>query len=125
MKKILVVEDDLLSARVVRDFLGAHGYAISIATTGVEGLERFEREEPDLMIVDVALPKKNGLELCFDVKRTERGRRMPVLVTSAVYRDPTDDHKYLRDDLHVQGWLPKPFDLAALLERVEQLIGSA
>jgi DNA-binding response OmpR family regulator len=125
MKKILVVEDDAISARMLRDFLDAHGYRTSLAMTGAEGLTRFEAEQPDLMIVDVALPMKNGFELCFDVKRTEHGKRMPLLLMSAVYRDGDHADRYARDDLHAQGWLSKPFDLSTLLERVEQLIGSA
>jgi DNA-binding response OmpR family regulator len=124
MKKILVVEDDAVSARMLRDYLDAHGYDTTVASTGPEGLTRFEADTPDLMIVDVALPMKNGFEVCFDVKRTERGRAMPLLLMSAVYRD---DHaeRYAQDDLHAQGWLSKPFDLRTLLDRVEQLIGAA
>lgn len=124
MKKILVVEDDAVSARMLRDYLDAHGYATSVAVTGPEGMTRFQADPPDLMIVDVALPMKNGFELAFEVKRTERGRATPLLLMSAVYRD---DHaaKYARDDLHAQGWLSKPFDLRTLLEEVERLIGTA
>lgn len=124
MKKILVVEDDVVSARMLRDYLDAQGYQTSVASTGPEGLARFSADPPDMMIVDVALPMKNGFELCFDVKRTAHGRAMPLLLMSAVYRD---DHAatYARDDLHAQGWLSKPFDLRTLLEQVERLIGAA
>ena len=48
---------------------------------------------------------------------------MPLLLMSAVYRDEDDGERYAREDLHAQGWLSKPFDLRALLARVEQLIG--
>ena len=68
---ILVVEDDRVSARMMQDFLSAHGYETSVARTGPQGVERFHDLDPDLMIVDVALPKKNGFEVCFEVKRTE------------------------------------------------------
>lgn len=123
MKKILVVEDDAVSQRMLRDYLEAHGYQTSVASTGPEGLTRFQFDQPDLMIVDVALPLKNGFELCFEVKRTDHGRVMPLLLMSAVYRDAVDAERYARDDLHAQGWLSKPFDLRTLLERVETLIG--
>lgn len=123
MKKILVVEDDLVSARMLRDFLDANGYATTVATTGLDGLDRFRSNPPDLMIVDVALPMKSGFELCFDVKRTDHGRRMPLLLMSAVYREAGDGERYAREDLHAQGFLSKPFELRVLLERVEALIG--
>lgn len=122
-KRILVVEDDAVSARMLRDYLDAHGYATTVASTGPEGLTRFRAESPDMMIVDVALPMKNGFELCFDVKRTDHGRAMPVLMMSAVYRDGADGERYTREDLHAQGWLSKPFELRTLLARVEDLIG--
>ncbi len=125
MKKILVVEDDAVSARMLRDYLEAHGYEATLASTGPEGWTRFEAERPDLMIVDVALPMKNGFELCFEVKRTEHGRSMPLLLMSAVYRDADHAEQYARDDLGAQGYLAKPFELRVLLERVQALIGSA
>lgn len=125
MKKILVVEDDVVSANMVRDYLDAHGYVASIASTGPEGLSRFEAERPDLMVVDVALPLKNGLELCFDVRRTEHGASMPIIVMSAVYRDTAHADSYVMGDLRAQAYLAKPFELRALLERVRALIGEA
>ena len=57
----------------------------SVARTGPEGVARFEADPPDLMILDVALPLKNGFEVCFDVKRTPRGERTPILMMSAVF----------------------------------------
>jgi DNA-binding response OmpR family regulator len=125
MKKILVVEDDAVSARMLRDYLDAHGYATTIATTGIEGLRLFRQDPPDLMIVDVALPMKSGFEVCFEVKRTVEGRALPVLLMSAVYQDAEQSDVYARESLGAQGWLSKPFELRTLLTRVEQLIGTA
>lgn len=125
MKKILIVEDDEVSARMLCDFLAAHGYATTLARTGTEGVARFETDEPDLMILDVALPRKNGFEVCFEVKRTTRGRQTPVLMMSAVFPDETKVGRYARDDLQAQDWLSKPFELGTLLARVQRLIGEA
>ncbi|GAB5549725.1 MAG: hypothetical protein SangKO_094850 [Sandaracinaceae bacterium] len=124
-QKILVVEDDPISARMMRDFLAANGYHTTVATTGTDGVASFFREEPDLMIVDVALPKKNGFEVCFEVKRTERGRGMPLLLMSAVYRDEDHAIRYASADLRAQGYLLKPFDLRDLLVRVRELLPAA
>jgi DNA-binding response OmpR family regulator len=122
MKKIVVVEDDAVSARMLRDYLDAHGYAVSVATTGTDGLARFAAVQPDLMVVDVALPLKSGFELCFEVKRSERGRATPVILMSAALRDD-HAHRYAVDDLQAAAWLSKPFELRALLAEVERLIG--
>jgi two-component system OmpR family response regulator/two-component system alkaline phosphatase synthesis response regulator PhoP len=121
-ERILVVEDDLTSARMVRDYLEAHGYAITLAATGTDGLACFEREPPDLMIVDVALPKKSGFELCRDVKQTAHGRQMPVLLMSAVYRDGDHAAEVVDEALRAQDYPVKPFDLKELLARVRALL---
>lgn len=125
MKKILVVEDDAVSARMVSDYLGARGYSASVARNGVEAVAACAAQEPDLMLVDVALPLKNGFEVCFDVKRTEHGQRMPLLLMSAVYRDTDHAEAYAERDLRAQGYLSKPFELSDLLTRIEALIGPA
>ena len=117
-----MVEDDLTSARMVRDYLEAHGYAVTLAATGTEGLACFEHEPPDLMIVDVALPKKSGFELCRDVKQTAHGRQMPVLLMSAVYRDGDHAAEVADDALRAQDYLAKPFDLRELLALVRALL---
>lgn len=125
MKKILIVEDDRISARMLSDFLDAHGYATSLARTGPEGVARFEADPPDLMILDVALPLKNGFEVCFDVKRTPRGERTPILMMSAVFGDDAKLDRYAKDGVRADDWLSKPFGLDTLLDRVKTLIGEA
>jgi len=123
VKKILVVEDDPVNLQILSDFLSAHGYDTRGATTGPEGIESFRRERPDLMLVDVQLPRKNGFEVCFEVKRSPEGRDTPVLLMSAVYTDREHAERYAHDGLHADGYLLKPFDLADLLARVRGLLG--
>lgn len=125
MKKILLVEDDALSSMVLGDFLEAHGYDVSFAKNGVDALTEFERVSPDAMLVDVMLPKRSGFEVCFEVKRTEKGRNMPVMLMSAVYRDEDHARKYAREDLRAQAYLVKPFDMKAMLTELETLLSPA
>lgn len=122
MKKILVVEDDPLNLQILSDYLAAHGYETCVATTGTEGLERFEADHPDLLLIDVQLPRKNGFELCFDVKQ---GRDVPVLLMSAVYTDAEHAHEYTKRGLRAEGYFIKPFELGKLLTTVRTLIGAA
>ncbi len=60
MKKILVVEDDPVNQMILIDFLAANGYETIGASSGPDGIERFDRDIPDLCLVDVQLPRKNG-----------------------------------------------------------------
>jgi CheY-like chemotaxis protein len=123
VKKILVVEDDPVIAKVLRDFLQANGYRISQARSGDEGVARFILDEPDLMLVDVLLPKKNGFEVCFEVRRTPRGKNVPLLLMSAVYTDVDHAARYASEELRASGYLVKPFELTSLLSEVKRLLG--
>lgn len=125
MKRILVVEDDPVSARVLRDLLRARGYDVTLAHTGPEGLEAFVRDGPSLVLIDVMLPRKNGFELCFDIRRTPSGSDVPVILMSAVYTDREHAERYAATDLRAHAYLVKPFALSALLEEVEACIGTA
>lgn len=124
MKTVLLVEDDPVNAQVMSDFLKAHGYSTVLARTGVEGVETFGRENPDMVVVDVQLPRKNGFEVCFEIKRTDAGRTTPVLLMSAVYTDTEHANRYSAQ-LRADGYLVKPFAMDALLDRVRELIGPA
>jgi DNA-binding response OmpR family regulator len=125
VKTILVVEDDALNLQILTDFLSAHGYQIRGATSGPEGVDAFRAERPDLMLVDVQLPRKNGFEVCFEVKQSPQGQDLPVLLMSAVYTDAEHARRYAERGLHADGYVTKPFELAALLDKVRGLIGEA
>lgn len=121
-KHVLIVEDDPINARVLADYLAAHGYRTSVASTGPEGLAMFEASRPDLALVDVLLPRINGFEVCFAIKRS--GRPTPVVLMSAVY-ERGDQAEELRAALSAQAFLRKPFELDVLLDRVRTLVGDA
>ncbi|HEY8087952.1 MAG TPA: response regulator [Polyangiaceae bacterium] len=124
-KIILVVEDDPVNGLVLLDFLEHHGYRVYLSKTGPDGVAAFAKDRPDMVLVDVLLPRKNGFEVCFDIKRTERGRTTPVVLMSAIYKDVEHAEGYSRVDLGAAGFLKKPFELSELLTRVESLIGPA
>lgn len=125
MKKILVVEDDPVNAMIVGDFLASNGYEVSVARSGAQGIEMCATEEPDMMLVDVMLPRRNGFEVCFEVKRTEHGREMPLVLMSAVCRSAEDVTRYSREGVHADAYLEKPFSLSRLLAQVHASIGRA
>jgi DNA-binding response OmpR family regulator len=124
-KTILVVEDDPVNRLVLLDYLEAHGYRVFVSRTGPDGVAAFWKDRPDLMLVDVLLPLKNGFEVCFDIKRTPEGQATPVLLMSAIYKDVAHADGYAKTDLGAAGFLVKPFELGELLERVHTLIGEA
>jgi CheY-like chemotaxis protein len=123
VKKILVVEDDPVNQMILADFLAANGYATVAAATGPEGLERYDRDAPDLCLVDVQLPRKNGFEVVREIK--SRGKQTPVLLMSAVYSDRDQTDRTAQLGTLADGYLSKPFDLVQLLAQVRQLLGDA
>ncbi len=125
MKSILVIEDDPLSLEILSDFLSHHGYQIRSAISGPEGLDSFGAERPDLMLVDVQIPHKNGFEVCMEVKQTAAGRDLPVLLMSAVYTESEHVKRYEQQGMQADGYVKKPFALKALLDQIRGLIGDA
>ncbi len=123
VKKILVVEDDPVNQMILSDFLAANGYETVAASTGPEGIERFERDAPDLLLVDVQLPRKNGFELVREIKGRPSGKDTPIVLMSAVYTDRDQSNRTVQLGTLADGYLSKPFDLVQLLATVRQLLG--
>jgi DNA-binding response OmpR family regulator len=123
VKKILVVEDDPVNQMILMDFLAANGYQTVAASTGPEGIDRYDSESPDLCLVDVQLPRKNGFELVREIKG--RGAQTPVLLMSAVYNDADQSTRTVQLGTLADGYLTKPFDLVYLLAEVRKLLGEA
>ena len=122
-RRILVIEDDPIGQKVFVDFLTAHGYRVSVARTGPEGVEKAALLRPDLVVCDVALPQKSGFEVCFEIKRAPETRDVPVIFMSAVCRDSYSEF-YASVDLKAQGYFVKPFAMVAMLDRIRQILPS-
>jgi CheY-like chemotaxis protein len=125
VKKILVVEDDPVNSMILVDFLTANGYETVAASSGPEGIQRFEKEHPDLMLVDVQLPRQNGFEVVREIKNRPQGKATPILLMSAVYNDRDQSSRTVQLGTLADGYLSKPFDLVQLLLQVRQLLGEA
>ena len=121
MKKISSSRTIPVNQMILIDFLAANGYLTIAASSGPEGIERFDRDVPDLCLVDVQLPRLNGFELVREMK--SRGRATPVLLMSAVYTDQHQSTRTVQIGAVADGYLSKPFDLVHLLAQVRQLLG--
>jgi len=108
---VLVVEDDVAIARVLKLELEHEGYAVETASDGLAGLEK-ALKEPDLVILDLMLPRMDGLEVC---KRLRAKSRVPVIMLTAKDRIPD---KIAGLDLGADDYMTKPFATDELLARV-------
>ena len=117
--KVLVVEDDPTNATVITDYLAAHGYEVICAGDGERGLALFAQVSPDVVIVDVLLPRQTGLQVVRALRASPAGARVPVLMMSAVWKD---GHAEQPRPGEVQGYLVKPFRMSGLVERIRELL---
>ena len=111
--RILVVEDDPSIAIGLRINLESEGYEVHVADDGDHGLDLARRLDPDLVILDVMLPNRNGLELLHELRA--EGRTVPIIILSA---KAAEMDKVAGLELGAEDYVAKPFSLAELLARV-------
>ena len=110
--KILIIEDDPSIGKLLRRALLLEGYEARLVPNGLEGLQAFHEENPDLIILDLMLPGMDGIEVC---KRIREESETPILMLTA--RDTVDD-RVLGLDSGADDYVIKPFDIDELLARV-------
>lgn len=117
--KILLVDDetDLVQLMVVR--LQAAGYEVVAAHDGQQALDRVNESKPDLIILDLMLPRLDGYRVCRLLKFDERTKGIPVLIFTA--RAQEQDMK-LAFQCGADAYLTKPFDVQMLLEKLKELL---
>jgi DNA-binding response OmpR family regulator len=116
-ERLLIIEDELPMRRALEDCLAAEGYRVITADNGASGLDRALKEQPDLILLDVMMPKLDGFSLCAELRRLEK--RTPVLMLTA--------KGFVADrvrglDSGADDYLVKPFSTDELLARVRALL---
>lgn len=118
-KRILVVEDNPNSKRLICYTLEQEGYQVLNASNGVEGLRMAREENLDLLVLDVMLPGLDGFELCHRLRTDPQTARLPILMLSAKAQD-ADVSVGLR--MGADDYLTKPADPAEIVKRVAKLL---
>ena len=125
-KKILVVDDDPDILAAVTMILESQDYQVVTARDGVEGLANLKAEKPDMMILDLLMPKMDGWAVCKELQdpRWAKYRDIPILILTSVREDASRRRYELETglELDVDDYVEKPFSPDILLERVERLI---
>src|SRR5829696_5092957 len=115
--RILVVDDDRAVRESLRRSLEFNGYTVDLATDGKQALDAVAGRRPDAMVLDVMMPRLDGLEVCRQLRGT--GDDLPILVLTA--RDAVSD-RVSGLDAGADDYLPKPFALEELLARLRALL---
>jgi two-component system alkaline phosphatase synthesis response regulator PhoP len=123
-KKILLVDDDPDLVEAVSTILESKGYAVAKAYGGVEGLKKAQTENPDLIVLDVMMPDKDGYAVCKELKADKKYRSIPVLLLTAVVSNiPTSKYTHqMGKDTEADDYMDKPVEPDELVKRIEVLI---
>ncbi len=118
--QLLMIEDDARLAKMVVEYLGQSGFAVTHAADGEAGLEQLQLIQPELVILDLMMPGIDGLEVCRRIRALQGDvARVPVLMLTAK-GDPMD--RIIGLELGADDYLPKPFEPRELLARVRAVL---
>ena len=125
-KTILIIEDEEAIQSVVKAFLEDEGYNVVLASDGLEGMEKFHEYRPDLILLDLMLPKMNGFSVCEAIRKESQ---VPIIMLTALDDDASQMKGF---DALADDYITKPFSPSELVARVkahlaryERLIGSS
>jgi len=124
--KILVIDDDPDILDALAMILESQGYQVFTARDGIEGLANLKAEKPDLMILDLLMPKMDGFAVCKELQdpRWSKFKNMPILILTSVREDASRRRYELETglELNVDDYVEKPISPDILLQRVERLV---
>ena len=121
MARILIIEDEADIVKIMQMLLEFGSHHVLIAVDGEEGLEVARRELPDLILLDIRLPKMDGIAVNHHLLQDEKTKRIPVIVVSTQSRDENK----LSEQPNVKFYLQKPFNADTLLEEVRKVLQAA
>ncbi|RZT08561.1 chemosensory pili system protein ChpA (sensor histidine kinase/response regulator) [Duganella sp. CF402] len=121
-RTIMVVDDSLTVRRVTQRLLEREGYRVLLAKDGVDALEQLQETRPELMLVDIEMPRMDGFDLTRNVRGDERTREIPIIMITS---RSADKHRNVALELGVNAYFGKPFQEDVLLEAIAGLIKPA
>jgi CheY-like chemotaxis protein len=123
-KTILIVEDDADTVTYLSTLLEDAGYSTVAAEDGDEALEKVRRNRPDLISLDITMPKKSGVRFYRDMKESNEWKSIPIIIVTGV---SSDFEKFISTRSHVpapEGYVSKPIDREQMLSLVKEHLGS-
>ncbi len=118
-KVILIVEDEAKSLKLIRDLLQSSGYKTIEATNGEQGVELAKAKKPDLILMDIMMPKVDGYTACLAIKTDKATKAIPVvMLTSLDY----ELNKALGKDVGAAEYITKPIDRQELLDVISRFL---
>jgi len=117
--KVLVVDDEEYIQHILNFSFGAEGYEVITASDGEEAIAKAKREKPDVIVLDIMMPKMDGYEACKRLKSDPETRAIPVILLTAKGREAD---RRLGSEAGADDYVVKPFSPGRLIERVEGML---
>ena len=121
-RKVLVVDDEPSIAKILRKQLEVAGFEVNVGVDGEDGLAKAREWRPELILLDVMLPKLSGHEVCKALKGDAELKKIPIIMLTAKTQRQDQD---LAQSQGADGFLTKPFQLSELLVKVRALLAPA
>jgi two-component system alkaline phosphatase synthesis response regulator PhoP len=118
--KILVVDDEVYIVHILDFSLGMEGYEVVTALDGEEALAKVKKEQPDLIVLDIMMPKLDGYETCRILKSDPETQQIPVILLSAKGRNVDQQMGF---QVGADDYITKPFSPRKLVERIKLILG--
>ena len=118
-KKILIVDDEVDLVETLRFPLEMEGFNVLVSYNGEDALSQARKEKPDLIILDLMLPKLDGYKVCRLLKFDERYKHIPILMLTAKTQEKD---KLLGQETGADEYITKPFDIDELMKRVKSYL---
>jgi twitching motility two-component system response regulator PilH len=119
MSTVLVVEDSLSQREMLKELLKENGLSVIVADDGIEALDQIQSSSPDLVVLDIIMPRMNGYEVCRHLKADSNTQQLPVVMCSA--KKEEFDH-YWGIKQGADAYISKPFHPQELVSTVKQLL---
>ncbi len=120
--RILVVDDEIYIVHILDFSLGMEGYEVVTALDGEEALQKVKEGVPDLIVLDIMMPKMDGYETCKALKADEATKNVPVILLSAKGRNVDMQTGY---DVGADDYITKPFSPRKLVDRINAMLGQS
>jgi chemosensory pili system protein ChpA (sensor histidine kinase/response regulator) len=118
----MIVDDSLTVRKVTQRLLEREGYSVMLAKDGVDALEQMQDRQPDLMLVDIEMPRMDGFDLTRNVRGDERTREIPIIMITS---RSADKHRNYAMQLGVNAYFGKPYQDTILLGAIAGLLPAA
>jgi len=118
-RKILVVDDEVDLVKTIQFSLELEGYKVLVSYNGEDALSQARKEHPDLILLDIMLPKLDGYKVCRLLKFDEQYKHIPILMMTAKTQEKD---KLMGKETGADEYITKPFDMEGLLEKVKKYL---